>query len=333
MNRNLLFIPVVLFTMLFLYSCGGGKKGKSSSTGWEYNNPDNGGFEVKTSYKEQETGPGLVLVQGGSFIMGRTEQDVMYDWNNSPRRVTVESFYMDETEVKNVDYREYTHWLSRVFAEYPEVYRKALPDTLVWREKLAFNEPYVEYYFRHPAYDDYPVVGVNWLQANDYCSWRTDRVNEKILIDEGILQWDPNQKNENNFNTDAYLAGQYEGLVKQNLKSLDPNQEDRKVKMEDGLLLPKYRLPTEAEWEYAASGLIGNTVDERMYERRIYAWNGHSLRNGDKKNMGKFRANSMRGRGDNMGIAGGLNDNGSITVPVRSYWPNDFGLYCMVGNV
>jgi formylglycine-generating enzyme len=84
--------------------------------------------------------------------MGRTEQDVMFDWNNIPRSVTVSSFYMDETEVRNVDYVEYLYWLSRVFGEtYPEVVRKALPDTLVWRERLAYNEPYVYNYLRHPA--------------------------------------------------------------------------------------------------------------------------------------------------------------------------------------
>ena len=94
--------------------------------------------------------------------MGRVEQDILYDWNNIPRRVTVSSFYMDECEISNLDYREYLYWISRVYVEYPEVYKRALPDTLVWRRKLAYNEPYVEYYFRHPAYQDYPVVGVNW---------------------------------------------------------------------------------------------------------------------------------------------------------------------------
>jgi formylglycine-generating enzyme len=332
MRKYFRSIPAFLLTMLLVASCGGGGKEKSSTTGWKYNDRDNGGFEVKSGY-EQQTGPGLVFIEGGTFTMGRTEQDVMYDWNNVPRRVTVESFYMDETEVKNVDYREYLYWISRVFADYPEVYRKALPDTLVWRNKMAYNEPYVEYYFRHPAFNDYPVVGVSWIQANDYCAWRSDRVNENTLIQEGILQINPNQKGEDNFNTDAYLAGQYEGLVKHNLPSLDPNKEDRKVKMEDGLLLPKYRLPTEAEWEFAASALIGNTYDERVYERRIYPWNGHSLRNDAKKNRGEIRANFVRGRGDYMGTAGNLNDNGSVTVPVKSYWPNDYGLYCMAGNV
>lgn len=337
MKIKAVFFAVLVAGTLVLSSCKGGgditQSGKESTkTGWAYNDRENGGFEVVTKY-EQTTGPGLVFIEGGSFTMGRVEQDVMFDWNNVPRRVTVSSFYMDETEVRNVDYREYLYWISRVFAQYPDVYKNALPDTLVWRRPLAYNEPYVQYYFRHPAYNEYPVVGVNWLQANDYCAWRTDRVNEKLLIDKGILQWDPNQQGAENFNTDAYLAGQYEGLVKQNLPSLDPNKEERKVRLEDGILLPKYRLPTEAEWEFAAFALIGNSYDERIYERRIYPWNGHNVRNDVKKYRGQMRANFIRGRGDMMGTAGNLNDNAEIPAPVKAYWPNDYGLYNMAGNV
>ncbi|MBE9510886.1 MAG: SUMF1/EgtB/PvdO family nonheme iron enzyme [Bacteroidetes bacterium] len=332
-------LPTVLLAMTFLSSCslfsggGGGRSGNvSPTTGWNYNDPDLGGFEVISGY-EQETGPGLVFIEGGTFTMGRTEQDILYDWNNIPKRVTVSSFYMDETEVANVDYREYLYWLSRVYVSFPEVYKNALPDTLVWRDPLAYNEPYVEYYFRHPSYNDYPVVGVTWLQANDFCSWRTDRVNELSIINEGILNPDPNQQDENNFNTEAYLAGQYEGLVNQNLPSLDPNKEERRVKMEDGLLLPRYRLPSEAEWEFAALALKGNTYEERIYERRMYPWDGHNVRNADNRNRGKFMANFTRGKGDLMGVAGNLNDNASITAPVMSFWPNDYNLYCMAGNV
>ena len=103
--------------------------------------------------------------------------------------------------------------------------------------------------------------------------------------------------------------------------------------MTDGIFLPKYRLPTEAEWEYAAYGLIGNTVGERVTERRIYPWNGHAVRNPDEKFIGQMLANFKRSNGDNMGTAGFLNDNGDIAVPVFSYWPNDYGLYNMAGNV
>jgi gliding motility-associated lipoprotein GldJ len=326
--RKLLFTFSIL--SMALISC---QKDASNSTGWNYNDPKNGGFQVD-NYEGQETGPGLVFVEGGTFTMGRVEQDVRYDWDIVPRRVTVSSFYMDETEVNNTDYREYLYWINRVFsASYPEVWKKALPDTLVWRSKLAYNEPFVELYLRHPSYAFYPVVGVNWLQATDFCAWRTDRVNESILIREGILQMNPNQVDEDNFNTDSYLAGQYEGLVRTDLIDLDPNKDTRKVKIEDGLLLPRYRLPTEAEWEFAALGLIGNTVYERVTERRLYPWNGHILRNKDEAYKGQMMANYKRGRGDNMGAAGSLNDMADIPAPVASYWPNDYGLYCMAGNV
>ena len=178
-NKLNIYGSLLLGAVLVLSSCS---KERSSTTGWAYNDPDNGGFE-KVPYIEQETGPGLVLIEGGRFTMGRTEQDIFYEWDNVQRTVTVSSFYMDETEVKNIDYREYLYWTKRVFGlDYPEVYRKALPDTLGWRSRMAFNEPYVEYYLRHPAYNDYPVVNVSWLQATDYAAWRTDRVNEIILI-------------------------------------------------------------------------------------------------------------------------------------------------------
>jgi gliding motility-associated lipoprotein GldJ len=333
--NKLILMFFLLVSMGFLStSCSKMGKGVSKTTGWAYNDPKNGGFEVAPA-KEQITGPGLVFVEGGTFTMGSTQETPFYEWDNQPRHITLNSFYMDETEVSNLDYLEYIFWLQRVYGEdYPAVVQKALPDTNVWRDKLAYNEPMVETYFRHPAYHNYPVVGVSWLQANDYASWRTDRVNEQLLINAGYLEYDPDQKDDNNFNTEAYLAGQYEGLVKEGKKDLNPNgQGVRKVRFEDGILLPHYRLPTEAEWEYAALGLIGNTINNRVAERKMYPWNGQGLRSDDKKYYGSFVANFKINRGDYMGVAGNLNDGASIPAPVRSYWPNDYGLYNMAGNV
>jgi len=269
--------------------------GESTVTGVKYG--EEGGFQV-SDFEGQPDGPNLVFIEGGRTVLGSFEEDLMNSNDNIERTVTVASFYMDETEVANIHWLEYLFSVQKDSSE--DAFKKALPDTLVWVSELAYNDPYRDHYLRYPGFRFFPVVGVNWLQAKDFCRWRTAVVNKGLADAAGIQI---------------------------------PEGEGR-IPLETGVVLPDYRLPTEAEWEYAAQALVGTQwLDENQTQKRLYPWDGHALRNPFGNEMGYFLANFKRGRGDYAGIAGKLNDGAMITDYIYAFPPNDFGLYNMAGNV
>ena len=339
--KNLSFL-IAIGAALAVTGCKSGKNNGSA--------PDDGqlhGVAPASKYNLSKP-PGMVYIPPGTFHMGPSDEDINYAYTARNKQVSINGFWMDATEITNNEYRQFVNWVrdstaatlmqygkevdgkfqvdwkktqtikwgdkatiekidqliltpeNRIFGKkeidpsklvyHSETFDlkeaakksnegkvrsqfivkkdiKVYPDTLVWIRDFSYsyNEPMTKRYFSHPAFGNYPVVGVNWNQATAFCEWRTLYLN-------------------------AFL--------------------DKTKRAQES----PFRLPTESEWEYAARG--GRS-------QSMFPWGNYYLRN--KK--GCLLANFKPGRGNYP------EDGAFYTARADAYWPNDFGLYCMAGNV
>jgi len=142
-----------------------------------------------------------------------------------------DNFYCDQTEICNVDWREYMFWAKRVFGVNSTEYTATIPDTMVWADKFSCLKSYEDNYLRKPEFNYYPVVGITQQQARDFSKWRADRVFEKLLVDLNKIKFDPTQNSKTYFTIDKYFNGTY--------FNTKPN---KKI-----TYFPDYRLPTLSE--------------------------------------------------------------------------------------
>lgn len=252
----------------------------------------------------------LVFIEGGTIRTQGSDSEIDTSEFGRLDGKTINSFYLSAYELTNFQYMEFLYYLNRTDSE---KYSEALPDTLVWRTKLVYCEPYVEYYFRHPAYRHYPMVGVSHRQAILFCEWLTEMYN---------------------------------------------SYEDRKFKK------VQFRLPSKAEWCYAA--LSGGQYREKKKKdagdiiyyaySSFFPWSSYSLQDengawlanftpinqasvrkidGTLNYEGKTITNTfyIGSPGNYQSTAGQLNDAADLTAPVYSYLPGLTGLYNMAGNV
>ncbi len=142
------------------------------------------------------------------------------------------ALFMDQSECTNFNWLEYLYWINHLYGKKSPEYIAALPDTTLWEFESEELQGYKTNHFRHPAYRDYPIVGLTYQQMTAYCNWRSDRVCEYMLVRLGKIEWDTNQTATSHFTIGGYLNGSY--------GNYQPSADFTKI--------PNYYLPNYNEW-------------------------------------------------------------------------------------
>jgi len=278
MKKLILLCAVAL---AYLSGCGiiGQKEGKNGElTG-----------VVKRPLWDNPTPFGMLNIPAGSYHMGQNDQDVNFSQIAHNRQVTVSAFYMDETEIENNEYRQF---IKNVKAESESSF---IDSTIEFLKNFYDKNDIL-------SHDDYLklVYPDTLVWMRDFTFAYNEPLTENYWWHSAFDKYPVVGVN--------WYGAQAFCYWRSYLYNKDRIEEQRRTK------IPRFRLPTESEWEYASRG---------GFEHKIYPWEGPYIKNA----KGCLLANYKPGRGDYIG------DNFEYTCPVKSYWPNDYGLYCMAGNV
>lgn len=351
MKKFLLFIVVVTFAT----ACGSGGNGELV------------GVQPRVNWYQPDP-YGMLYIPPGSFLMGPNDQDVPFAHNTKQKTVSISPFYMDETEITNNEYRQFVYWVRDSIAHKilgEEVSEEHLifenefgeelePPIINWNEPLRWNDPderealevmfYPEYerFYRKRQLDTRKLdFEYYWIDYKDAArkspTINGDPLRERGLTDRSIfikrdvisvypdtLCWihdftySYNEPMTNMyFWHPSYDDYPVVGVTWKQARAFSiwrTRLMNNALSGEGGATVQDFRLPSESEWEYAARGGL---------DLSSYPWGGPYIRN----TKGCFLANFKPLRGNY------YDDGGIHTVPVYSYEPNDFGLYCMAGNV
>jgi len=209
---------------------------------------------------------GLLFFSFNAFSQTHTSEINNFVLNVPPNVIYIrDNFYCGQTEISNINYREYVYWMGKIYGKNSLKYLSSLPDTYIWNEFPHCFLNLSEQYFVYPKYDDYPVVGISQQQAKEYCKWLSDRYFESFLIQEGIISMNPNQSKDSFFSIKSYLSGTYHNMI--------PSKDIK--------YYPSFRLPNLTERSdiltFSKQCALKNSSRNKSYSIKKHKWTPNDI--------------------------------------------------------